>query len=190
MFKLKSAIASTLLAAVTLSVGCAAPSIKVADFQRPDRPEQLSSYDVFVGDWTWEATMTNADEANQQWSGTAQWGWSLNDRYLHGMMSAKSADAQFDSAGAWGWNSRCGGYTWWMFNDWGYSQEGTASHDADARKWTMNYTSTGLDGTPSHGCYKLSVIDDDTIEWELGEWADMMHMFPKMEMTGVYKRKK
>ncbi len=52
----------------------------------------------------------------------------------------------------------------------------------------MKYKSIGLDGTTSYGSYSMKVADNDTLEWRLQEWADMMHLFKKLEMTGTYKR--
>nr|NIP84766.1 hypothetical protein [Planctomycetales bacterium] len=53
----------------------------------------------------------------------------------------------------------------------------------------MKYVSVGLDGTTSYGYYQMKVVDDDTLDWEMVEWADALHLAKKLEMTGTYKRK-
>ena len=105
-------------------------------------------------------------------------------------MSTSSNGTKLGMAGVWGWNAKKKKYTWWMFNDWGYSQEGTADYDAESRSWTMDYVSVGLDGTKSYGRYGMKVVNNDTLEWRMDEWADLTRMFKKMEMTGTYKRRK
>ncbi len=53
----------------------------------------------------------------------------------------------------------------------------------------MDYKSVGLDGTTSYGRYHMTVVDDDTLDWRMEEWADGLHLVKKMEMKGTYKRK-
>lgn len=170
--------------------GCQAPQVDFSTIQRPARAEELDAYDVFVGKWTWEAEVLNADEKHKKWTGTAEWMWTLDKRCLHGQISAKSADLSYDAAGIWSRHPRSDKYIWSMFNNWGYPQEGTASYDAKSKTWTMPFTSVGLDGTTSHGKYVMTVKNNDTLEWRLTESADMMGMFKKLEMTGTYKRAK
>lgn len=170
--------------------GCAAPKVDFASIQRPTRANELNAYNVFVGQWDWEAEMLNAaSDADRKWTGAAEWKWTLDERCLHGVLSAKSARTDFEAAGVWSRHPKTGKYIWWMFNNWGYPQEGTADYDAASRTWTMDYTSVGLDGTPSHGRYTMKVLDDKTLEWYSIEWADALHTIKKMEMKGTYKRR-
>jgi len=53
----------------------------------------------------------------------------------------------------------------------------------------MPFTSVGLDGTTSYGLYTMQVVDDDTLDWTLIEWADGLHTIMKSEMRGTYKRR-
>ncbi len=159
------------------------------DLQRPARPAEMSAYAPFVGSWTWEADMTIRDQPAERWTGTAEWRWTLDERLLAGRISASSGDNAFDSEGMWGLNPRSGKYVWWMFNNWGYPQHGTARYKAADRCWTMHYRSIGLDGTTSHGRYKLRFVDDNTIDWQMTEWLDPLHLIQKVEMKGTYRRK-
>lgn len=170
--------------------GCGAPNVDFSSVQRPSRAPELDAYNVFVGEWDWEAQMLNAaSDADRSWTGSARWEWTLDQRCLHGMMSAKSARTNFDAAGVWSRHPKTGKYIWSMFNNWGYPQEGTANYDAGSRTWTMNYTSVGLDGTASYGRYVMKVVDDRTLDWSSTEWADALHMVKKMEMKGTYRKK-
>jgi len=179
------------LAAIQMAAGCGAPQVDISRIERPARSAGLDAYDVFVGQWTWEATMANADDKNKSWSGTAEWHWTLDKRCLHGQLSSKSAGGkEFSAAGIWGQHPRSRQYIWWMFNNWGYPQEGVADYDAAGKMWTMRYSSIGLDGTPSYGVYTMKVTDADTLAWSMSEWADLCHVFKKMEMSGTYKRRK
>ena len=54
----------------------------------------------------------------------------------------------------------------------------------------MRYRSVGLDGTKSYGRYTIRVIDENTLDWRQQEWADPMYLIPKMELRGVYKRRR
>jgi len=173
-----------------LVAGCAAPKVDFAKIERPQRTAELDAYDVFVGSWTWEAEMLNAEDAHKKWTGTASWRWTLDKRCLHGMMSSESGDIKFDAAGIWSWHPKGKKYIWWMFNNWGYPQQGTAKYDKAAKTWTMPYQSVGLDGTTSYGLYTMKVVDNDTLEWCLTECADMARWFKKIEMKGTYKRVK
>jgi hypothetical protein len=164
--------------------------VDFSKIERPERAGELDAYDVFVGKWTWEAELANAEGADKKWTGRAEWRWALDNRCLHGVMAAKSANAEFEAAGIWSWHPKSKKYIWWMFNNWGYPQEGTARYDKDKRTWAMSYKSVGLDGTASFGEYTMSVVDDNTLDWSVVEWADAMHMAKKMEMTGTYKRQK
>ena len=180
----------TVPVAVLLVSGCASPQIDFSTLERPARAAELDAYNVFVGEWTWEAEVVNAEGLDKDWTGTAKWGWRLDDRCLHGTISGKCPSAGFDAAGIWSWHPKKGQYIWWMFNNWGYPQQGTAGYDDQAKCWSMDYTSVGLDGTTSYGRYRMEIIDNDTLKWTMHEWADMMHLFPKMEMKGTYKRQK
>ena len=171
------------------SVGCTAKNLDFSTLEKPARASELSAYDIFVGQWDWEAEMVNAAEADKKWSGTAQWSWILDNRCLHGSMSAKNVHVSFEASGIWSWHPKSKKYIWWMFNNWGYPQNGTASYDSTTRRWKMPFTSIGLDGTTSHGLYTMKVVDDDTLDWTLIEWADGLHMIKKSEMRGTYKRR-
>ncbi len=177
-------------AAVMVVSGCAAPQIDFSALQQPARAAELAAYDVFVGKWIWEADVANAEGADKHWTGDAKWEWTLDDRCLHGVLSAKGAHAEFKAAGVWSWHPKDNKYIWWMFNNWGYPQQGTAKYDEATKTWTMPYQSVGLDGTTSHGCFTMKTVDNDTLDWSMVEWADMLHMVKKLEMTGTYKRQK
>lgn len=170
--------------------GCAAPSIDFSRIQRPPRSSELDAYELFVGSWDWEATLSNAEAPDDEWTGTAQWEWILDRRCLRGTMTSKSQRASFAASGVWSRDPRSGKYIWWMFNDWGYPQYGSASYDEAHRRWVMKYRSVGLDGTTSYGEYRITVVDNDTLEWQADEWADVFHLFKKMEMRGTYRRRK
>ena len=169
--------------------GCAASRAGSMAFDRPERAPELDAYNVFVGSWTWEAEMADADGPDKSWNGTAEWSWTLDNRALNGSMSASSESTKFEAEGVWSWHPKSKKYIWWMFNNWGYPQEGTARYDADTKCWRMDYRSVGLDGTRSYGRYKMKVIDDNTLDWCVVEWADRLHLVQKMEMSGTYKRK-
>ena len=175
------------VAAILVS-GCAPRNVDFAQIQRPDRAAELEALDVFVGSWVWEAEVVNAEGEGKDWKGTAEWRWTLDDRCLHGVLSAKSTQAAFDAAGDWTWHPQRKRYEWSMYNNWGYPQHGTAKYDAETKTWTMKYKSVGLDGTTSHGLYEMKVVGDDLLEWRNEEWADPMYWFKKIEMKGVYKR--
>jgi hypothetical protein len=171
-------------------VGCTARNVDFSTIDRPPRASELDAFNVFVGTWDWEAEMVNAAESSKQWKGSAQWQWGLDDRCLQGEMSAQSADATFKSAGVWSWHPKKKKYIWWMFNNWGYPQQGTATYDPVTRAWRMPYRSIGLDGTTSYGRYDMRAVDNDTLEWGMVEWADPLHMVKKAEMTGTYTRRR
>ena len=176
--------------AALLASGCGTPTVDFTSIERPARAAELEAYDVFVGEWTWAAEMVNADPPDKLWAGTAKWEWALSDRCLHGTVTAKSASAEFNAAGIWSWHPQQKKYIWWMFNDWGYPQQGTAKYDSERKAWSMAYTSVGLDGTLSYGEYSMKVIDKNTLEWTANEWMNQLHWGPKkMEMKGIYKRK-
>ncbi len=174
--------------------GCAAPNVDFSSIKRPARAAELDNYNIFVGTWDWEAEMLNTDEANKDWKGTAQWRWTLDKRYLHGTMSAKNATTEFEAAGIWSWHPKKHQYIWWMFNNWGYPQEGTATYSESCNGgctcWKMKYKSIGLDGTPSYGSYCMRVVDHDTLKWCNVEYADALRTIKKVEMRGTYKRRK
>ncbi len=172
-----------------LGSGCAMSRVDFSTIERPARAPELDAYDVFVGAWTWEAEMLNAEGPDKSWKGTAEWHWALDNRTLEGVMSAATERTSFDAAGVWSWHPKKKKYIWWMFNNWGYPQQGTAKYDVDAKCWRMKYRSVGLDGTTSYGEYRMTVVDDDTLDWSVQEWADAFHLFKKMEMKGTYKRK-
>ncbi len=105
-------------------------------------------------------------------------------------MSSRNPSTSFDTAGIWSWHPKSKKYQWWMFNNWGYPQAGTAHYDADAKRWQMNYRSVGLDGTTSFGWHRMTIVDNDTLDWSVKEWADPLNLIPKMEMKGTYKRQR
>ncbi len=178
--------------AVTVSacsgLGCAARNVDLSQVERPARSPKLSAFDVFVGSWNWQAEILNADEQSRHWSGTARWEWTLDKRCLRGTLVAKSQAQNYEASGFWSWHPVQRTYVWWMFNNWGYPQEGSATYDESAKRWTMNYRSIGLDGTRSYGRHVLTVVDSDTLEWSAVEWADPLRLIKKIEMQGTYKR--
>jgi hypothetical protein len=182
-------IAVASLAAAVLA-GCGAPKVDYAKIQKPARSADLDVYNVFVGTWDWKAEIVNAaDPADKNWSGMAAWEWALDNRALHGMMEAHSERTKFEAAGLWTVHPKSGKYMWWMFNNWGYPQEGSARYDAETKTWTMQYTSVGLDGTTSHGEYTMKVVNPSLLDWHMTEWADGLHMVKKIEMNGTYTKK-
>ncbi len=184
-----AAVTIVLLAALALP-GCTARNVDFSTIERPDRAAELSAYDVFVGEWDWKAEVVNAAAEDKSWTGTAKWNWTLDNRCLHGTMSAKCAHAEFEAAGVWSWHPKKEKYIWWMFNNWGFPQEGSAKYCADSKTWTMPYKSVGLDGTTSYGRYVMKVKDNDTLEWTMTEWRNRLHTIKKLEMTATYTRKK
>lgn len=185
----KTSVAIIPLASLFFITGCMAPNVDFSAIKRPPRSSDLDAYAVFVGSWTWEAQVENAEGPGTKWSGTANWEWALDKRCLHGRLSAKSGDVAYEAAGIWSMHPRTKRYIWWMFNDWGYPQSGSASYDSKTKTWRMDYTSVGLDGTTSHGRYFVKVVDDNTLEWRMKEWADPLHFVQKLSMTGTYRRK-
>ena len=171
------------------ALGCASSNVQLATLERPDRAEELAAYDVFVGDWDWQADVVGGDGADQHWTGTAKWKWTLDNRALRGSMSSRSGDTSFDAEGLWSWHPKRKKYVWTMFNSWGYPQEGSAQYDESKQHWVMPYTSVGLDGTTSYGEYEMTVVGQDTLEWHMIEWADPFHLGKKIEMTGSYTRR-
>lgn len=176
--------------AVLCAAGCAAPDVDFSTITRPQRASELDAYNVFVGEWDWQAEVVNADGPGKNWKGTAKWEWTLDKRCLRGVMKSQSDAAGFQAEGVWSWHPKKRKYIWWMFNDWGYPQQGTAKYNEGCDCWTMDYQSVGLDGTTSYGCYCVCVKDNDTLKWKMAEWADPLRLFPKIEMTGTYTRKK
>lgn len=175
--------------------GCTVSNIDFSTLERPPRAPELENYDIFVGTWDWTAEMHNADAANKDWTGTAEWRWTLDKRCLHGTMSAKNANTAFEAAGVWSWNPYKKQYVWWMFNNWGYPQQGTATYNEcckgeECKCWSMKYKSIGLDGTPSYGTYCMKVVDNDTLKWCNQEYADSLRTVKKVDMCGTYKRRK
>lgn len=177
-----------IVAAMMIVPGCTVPNVDFSTINRPDRAPELDAYNVFVGSWTWEAEMLNAVERDRSWSGTAEWSWILDKRCLRGEISSRSEHTEFTAAGIWSWNPKSKQYIWTMFNNWGYPQNGRAKFDAVTASWDMDYRSIGLDGTTSYGRHRIRVVDDDTLAWDLSEWADALHTIKKMEMRGTYKR--
>jgi len=175
---------------VLLVHGCAVPKVNLANVKQPPRSVELDAYDVFVGSWTWEAEMLNADEPDKKWSGTAEWKWTLDKRCLRGAFQSQSQRTKFEAEGIWSWHPREKKYIWGMFNNWGYPQRGVASYNAASKSWRMDYKSVGLDGTTSYGQYHMTVVDNNNLDWRVEEWADALHTIKKMEMKGAYKRKK
>ncbi|MFH0982492.1 MAG: hypothetical protein V2A79_13280 [Planctomycetota bacterium] len=183
------AVAAVLVTALWVS-GCTSPKVDFSTIKQPARAAELDKFKIFVGDWTWEADVINAEGTYKHWKGKAKWNWILDERCLHGTVSAESGDKKFDAAGIWSWHPTQKKYFWWMFNNWGYPQQGAATYDDEAKTWCMTYTSVGLDGTTSYGRYTMKVVDNNTLDWQMQEWVDAMHMMPKMEMKGTYKKQK
>lgn len=175
------------LMVVMLVAGCTAPNVDFSSLERPPRADELNAYEVFVGSWAWEARVLNSKDPEDVWKGKASWGWALDKRCLQGRMNAKCKHAEFESVGIWSFDHKSRKHIWWMFNNWGYPQNGTAKYDEASKTWTMKYTSVGLDGTGSSGTYQLTVVDNDTLEWTMNEW-DSSHIIKKLEMTGSYRR--
>jgi len=186
----RAALVLALAGAVELAGGCAASNFDFSTLERPQRAAEMDAYQAFVGKWTWEAKMVYPESAQNDWTGTAEWDWTLDKRCLTGRMSAKSPHAEFETQGVWSRHPKSGKYIWWMFNNWGYPQQGTAKYDEEENDWSMKYKSVGLDGSTSYGEYELDMIDGDTIAWTMIEWADGLHLFKKIELDGTYKRVK
>ena len=155
------------LGLMAFGAGCTAPQVDFNTIQRPGRAPELDAYNVFVGEWTWEADVVNTTGADKHWKGTAKWMWTLDKRCLHGTLSAKSTNRSVESAGVWSWHPLAQKYTWWMLNDWGYPQDGTAKYDAATKTWTMTYTGVGLDRTTTHGVCTIRVVSDKVLDWSL-----------------------
>jgi hypothetical protein len=171
-------------------VGCAAPKVDFSNIKQPARPSELEAFDVFVGSWTWEAEVLNAEDPDKKWTGTAEWKWTLDKRCLRGAFQSQSQRTKFEAEGIWSWHPTKKKYIWGMFNNWGYPQRGDATYNATSKSWCMDYKSVGLDGTTSYGRYNMTVADNNTLDWKMVEWADGLHTAKKVEMTGKYTRKK
>lgn len=170
--------------------GCADLKTRMAEIQPPARVSELSAYDNFVGSWDWEAKVVGMEDTpDGKWTGTTTWTWTLDKRVLNGALSASNGRLSFDATGHWSWHPTKKKYVWWMFNNWGYPQEGTAYYDADRQRWVMPYKSVGLDGTTSYGRYEMEAVNGDRLEWRMTEWADALHLIKKSEMVGHYQRK-
>lgn len=180
-------------AAVVVSVlvltGCGAPNVDFSKIEKPARAPEMDAFVVFVGSWDWQAKLINAEKGDEDWTGTAKWEWTLDERLLRGEMDVHGAHADFKSEGYWSWNTKSKQYAWWMFNNWGYPQEGVAKYDKENKFWRMKYKGVGLDGTTSYGLYTMKVVDHDHLEWTMTEWADAFRTVKKMEMTGTYTRR-
>lgn len=183
--KTMATIAPACLLVVT---SCTVQRVDFSGIAQPARAVELEAYETFVGSWTWDAVMLNAVDTDKAWTGTAKWSWTLDKRCLEGKISGKSANTEFDSQGIWSWHPTSKKYMWWMFNNWGYPQQGNATYDEITETWNMKYTGIGLDGTRSYGRHTMTVVDADTLEWDVVEWADPAHLVTKMEMRGTYKR--
>jgi len=190
MLKIRNAVLVLGSVVMLLSGACAAPKVDFSQIKQPPRATELEAFNPFVGSWTWDAKLDNADGPDADWSGTAVWKWSLDNRCLVGDIFSKSSRAEFKATGIWSWHPTKKRYMWWMFNNWGFPQDGSATYDAAAKSWNMNYTSVGLDGTTSHGQYRMKVVDDNTLSWEMTEWTGVLHMIEKMTMRGTYHRQK
>jgi hypothetical protein len=175
--------------AALLAQGCSVKSVDFSTIPHPPRSPELDAYEVFIGTWDWEAEVVTEDGSGDKWTGSAEWRWTLDKRTLHGLLSSKTADAEFDAAGVWSWHPKKKKYIWWMFNNWGYPQEGTARYDAGSQHWWMDYKAVGLDGTTSYGQYQMVVADENTLDWCMKEWADPLHLIKKIEMKGKYTRR-
>jgi len=167
--------------------GCSARRVDVASLQRPERAAELDAFDAFVGNWKWTATM-EVGESSETWSGTSRWSWTLDKRCLQGQMTTRSANQEYETVGLWGWNAKQKQYEWSMFNSWGYPQVGTADYDASDKSWTLKYRSVGMDGTTSYGRMGLTIVDANTMDWTMTEWADPLHLVKKMRLTGRFTR--
>lgn len=183
-------IGLTVVVSMMLASGCSVKNVDFSNIAQPPRSSELDAYEVFVGSWDWEAKMLNASEGNKDWTGTARWHWSLDNRVLEGRMESKSGDLEFQAMGVWSWHPKDKKYIWWMINNWGYPHSGTARYNKDSKEWTMNYRSVGLDGTTSHGRFIMNVVDSDTLAWKMEEWVFPFHLIKKTEMVGTYKRRK
>ena len=186
----RSAFLFVHLALVWMAPACSGPRVDFSEIKRPPRSPELDAYNVFVGMWDWQAEVINAEGSDRTWTGTARWDWALDKRTLEGDMAARTQNAEFAARGVWSWHPKRNEYIWWMFNDWGYPQQGKARYDEGARCWKMKYRAIGLDGSRSYGRYVVQVVDNDTLDWRMQEWADPLHLITKIEMNGTYKRKR
>jgi len=184
-------LSMTMASILVLSVdtGCSEQSVDFSRIQAPSRAAELNAYEVFVGEWDWEATVDRADVGSRDWTGNATWQWTLDDRVLHGEMTLRCDDAEFDAEGMWSWHPNERDYIWSMYNNWGYPQRGEAEYDDDEGTWTMEYSGVGLDGTSGYGVYRIDVSDRDMLKYEWTEWADALHMVEKIHVRGSYTRR-
>ena len=185
--RITSLLLSLSLLSVPALVGCGPVDVDFATIEKPALPEELAPLGEFVGNWAWEAERVLPDGGAEKWTGTTTWGWTLGDMYLRGDLELNGPKS-FVSSGYWGWHPKKKTYVWYMLNDWGYPQEGTAKYDDETKCWTMNYSGVGLDGTNSRGRYTCEWKDENTVYWTCTEWVPMTFI-KKLEMTGHYKRK-
>ncbi len=176
--------------AAAMSAGCMVKNIDLSRIAQPERAAALDAYDVFVGEWSWEAAVQNTDGPGKYWQGQAKWQWTLGKRCLTGTLSAKSDVATYNATGLWSWNPKTRAYEWSVFNDWGYTQHGSAKYDDAKRCWRMPFRGTGLDGTTSYGEHRMTVIDNDHLEWAFEEWTGPLHLIQKTKITATYTRTK
>ena len=78
--------------------GVSVPGILDCRETQDRRPAELDAYNVFEGQWSWEAEVVNAEGEDKNWTGEASWRWTLDNHWLHGMMSAKTKNTEFEAA--------------------------------------------------------------------------------------------
>ncbi len=186
---MKPAVVTLCATSILLLTGCMSLQVDLAQIQKPRPAPELAPLGDFVGSWNWEAERVGPGGKVEKWTGTAKWDWVLGGTYLHGDLTTKGPAHSFASSGYWGWHPQKRTYVWWMLNDWGYPQEGTAKYDDAKKLWTMDYQGLGLDGTTSYGRYAMQVKDKNTLEWTMVEGVDLLRNIKKIEMKGSYKRK-
>lgn len=172
-----------------IAFGCATNPPHGSYSVRPPRSEEVESLGYFVGSWDWFVE-GQLDGAAAQWSGSAEWDWTLDRRCLQGRIAGRSGNLSVEMAGVWTWHPTERRYMWWLFNDWGFPQEGTAALDAASRRWTFDYVGVGTDGQSTFGRYTVVAEDANTFSWRMDEWADALRLSRRAELAGTFHRQR
>ena len=155
----------------------------------PQRPAELDVLDAFAGKWEMEgeARMAMLDEPIKT-SGTSDMKWEGNGWYLVGRASF-TMEGLDDMTGleAWTYDTHSKKYRSTWIDSMGSIGVGTAKYDDETRTWHMRAKSHSPFGkSKMKGTARL--IDDDTIEWSMTEYA-MGGLMKTMEWSGTSRRR-
>jgi hypothetical protein len=178
------------LAAVSMVLTGCMPSMTIEEMKTmmPKRPAELDKLNAFAGEWvgTGEAKMMGIDEPIKT-RATTEGHWEGNNWYL--VVRGKYQMEGFDGMEAietWSYDQHSKKYR----NTWTDSMGsmGTGVSWIDKKGvWQMRAKSHGAWG-PTTMKGTLSMLDDNTMEWEWNEYA-FFGLIKTMEMKGTSKRK-